>query len=210
MSPARSIRPRDDDGARKPSTAIRSAASPAISAPRLPNMQTACISSERHSSLVSWLYGLNISAVSRHAAANTNAIQERLACRWFVVASSLSGHDASLREGFEASSSPARATITVTLSGAPRTNARPIRAGTASCGSSSAASRPISSSATCPERPSLQSRNTSPTVTGNGPSRSTSTWGCGPIERVMMFFGAASLACSRDMPPADSSSQTSE
>ena len=183
----------------------------ASSAPVLPNMHTACISSEsRHRSFVSMLKGLNMRAASRHAAANPKAIHARVALRWVVVPSSVIGHGSSLRDGFEASSSPARATITVTLSGAPRTNARPIRAGTASAGSSSAVSRPISSSDTWPERPSLQRRNTSPDVTGNGPSRSTSTRACGPIERVMMFFGAASAACSRDMPPADSNSQTRE
>ena len=65
-----------------------------------------------------------------------------------TTASSSSGQGMALASGREASFSPMRATISVTLSGAPRTSARPTRAAAASAAGSPAAISPISSSAT--------------------------------------------------------------
>ena len=121
-----------------------------------------------------------------------------------------SGHSSVAASGFVASCCPARAAMTVTLSGAPRTSASPTSVAAASRGESEAAISPISASSTCPERPSLHSTNTSRSATGNGPSRSTATWSWGPMERVMMLRGAAGMSGSPEMPRCSSNSHARE
>jgi hypothetical protein len=122
----------------------------------------------------------------------------------------VSGQGELASAGSVATLASALATISVTLSGAPRTSDRPRSAAAASAGEVLAANRPISSSATCPDSPSLQSTNTSPATTGNGPSRSTSTRACGPIDRVMMFLGGASIGSPPSLARAASTSQARE
>ena len=66
--------------------------------------------------------------------------------------------------------------------------AKSISARTASAGGKQLNVKPISSSLTWPDKPSLQSKKVSPVWIGKGPSKSTRTVGFGPSERVMMFL----------------------
>ena len=94
------------------------------------------------------------------------------------------------------------------LSSPPRRLARLTRYRQASRGWKLPAKAPSSWSSTGPERPSEQSRKTSPSSTASGPSMSTSISTSGPRLRVITFLGTETLACSEVRWLRRTSSQT--